>query len=118
LLAKMKGAPGAPFLPRVGELYRVRTLIYSSTDKAAVRPAVVLCVPPNLMPSSWIQVVTRSTQDVPGVKHPADNSLGLNSNGTFSRVMSIEAKLWQPGDVEPLGVLPEPYWSQVMARFS
>lgn len=45
LLAPDLGPSGPPYLPVVGELYLVRTLLYSSTDPAAARRAVVVSVP-------------------------------------------------------------------------
>ena len=119
LLAHLRSEPGEPFLPEEGQLYLVNTVIFTfGSDPAAARPAVVLCVPPSQASKSPIQLVTRTSKDVPGVKHPADRSLRLNANGTFSRLVSVERQLWRPENVELLGVLPDPYRSQVMARFS
>ncbi len=79
LLAPEFGLPGPPFLPKEGEVYWVRTLLYSSTDPAAARPAVVLLVP--ALASARIQLVTRTSGSPAGVAHPADSSLGLEVAG-------------------------------------
>lgn len=118
-LAQEKGEPGEPFLPKVGELYLVNTIIYSfGSDPAADRPVVVFCVPPNQVLHSPIQLITRTSKSVPGVRHPADLSLGCDRDGVFSDLVSVEQQLWKPQNVELLGVLPDPFWTQVLERFS
>jgi hypothetical protein len=118
LLAQLTGEQGDPFLPKVGQLYRVNTLIYAfGHDKAAARPAVVLCVPPSQASKSPIQLVTRTSKPARGIEHPADMSLNLDRDGTFSVLVSVEQQLWRPENVELLGVLSEPYLTQVIERF-
>lgn len=118
-LAQKKGESSEPFLPTVGELYRVTTIIYTfGHDPAADRPAVVLCAPPPEVPHSPIQLVTRTSKRVPGIAHPADMSLKCDRDGVFSDLVSVEKQLWTPQNVEYLGVLPEPYLSAVLRRFS
>jgi len=116
LLARLTGDRGEPFLPEVGQLYRVNTLIYGQ-DKAAARPVVVVCVPPSQGPKSPIRIVTRTSKHERGIKHPADKSLNLDRDGTFSVLVSAEQQLWRPENVQLLGVLPEPYLAQVIERF-
>ena len=119
LLPRDKGENGEPFLPQIGELYLVETIIYSlGTDPAADRPAVVITVPPGAGSKTPIQLVTRTSKNVPGVAHPADHSIGCNRNGTFSDLVSVEQQLWRPGNVVRLGVLVDPYLSRVLERFS
>lgn len=118
-LARDQGEPGEPFLPKVGELYVVNTIIYSfGNDPAAARRAVVLTVPPTGVTHSPIQIVTRTSKRAPGVPHPADLSLSCDLNGVFSDLASVEQQLWRPENVKYLGVLPEPYLAQVLRRFS
>jgi hypothetical protein len=118
-LARPKGAPGEPSLPQVGELYLVDTTIYSFRhDPAADRPAVVICVPPDRTSRGAIHIVTRTTKPAKGVRHPADRSVGCDQDGTFSDLVSVEQQLWTPQNVEKLGVLPDPYLSAVLERFS
>lgn len=118
-LARKKGEPGEPFLPTVGELYLVSTIIFSfGHDPAAERPAVVISVPPERVSHSPIQLVTRTSKPVPGVPHPADRSLRLDRDGVFSDLVSVERQLWRPQNVERLGILPEPFLSDVLRRFS
>jgi hypothetical protein len=45
-------------------------------------------------------------------------SLKLNRSGVFSDLVSVEQQLWRPENVECLGVLPEPFLSNVLRRFS
>jgi hypothetical protein len=45
-------------------------------------------------------------------------SLKLDRNGVFSDLVSVEQQLWRPENVEYLGVLPEPFLSDVLRRFS
>lgn len=119
LLPRDKGEQGEPFWPQVGELYLVETIVYAlGTDPAADRPAVVITVPPGPGSKSPIQVVTRTSKKVPGVAHSADLSIGCDRNGVFSDLVSVEQQLWRPGNVLRLGVLPEPYLSRVLERFS
>jgi hypothetical protein len=116
LLAPNFGPPGPPFLPKEGEVYWVRTLLYSSTDPAAKRPAVVLQVP--ALASARIQLVTRTSGSPAGVAHPADSSLGLEVAGVFSDLVSVERSAWCPHNVHLCGQLGEPAWTRVQEQFS
>jgi hypothetical protein len=118
-LVRAMGEPGEPFLPKVGELYRVNTIIYSfGNDPGAARPAVVLTVPPKNVSHASIQLVTRTSKSVAGVPHPADVSLKCDRDGVFSDLTSVEQQMWRPQNVEFLGVLLEPYLTAVLRRFS
>lgn len=116
LLAPPFGPPGPAFLPAEGEVYWVRTLLYSSTDPAPARPAVVLLVP--ALVSARIQLVTRTSESSPGVVHPACRSLGLNVAGVFSDLVSVERSAWCPHNVRRCGQLEEAVWKLVQERFS
>ena len=103
----------------IGQIYQINTIIYTfGTDPAPERPVVVLAVPTSSGSVAPIQIVTRTSQDAPGIRHPSDRALKLNKDGVFSDLGSVEQSLWRPGNVELLGVLPEPYFSRVMERFS
>lgn len=118
-LPQKKGEPGPAFLPKVGQLYRLNTIIYTfGYDPAAERPAVVIGVPASGITHSPIQLVTRTSKKVPGVDHPAAISLGCDRDGVFSDLVSVEQKLWRPENVVCLGVLPEPFLTRVLRRFS
>jgi len=124
-LARKKGESDEPFLPNVGELYLVSTTIYSfGHDPAADRPAVVLVTPesashrPIQLVTRTSKPVTRTSKPVPGISHPADTSLKLDRDGVFSDLVSVERQLWTPQNVEYLGILPEPFLSAVLGRFS
>lgn len=120
LFPRPKGEPGDPFVPALHELYLIDTKIFGlGGDPAADRPAVVIAVPPFAGSRSPIHVVTRTSQlRTPGVQHPADPGLGLNKDGVFSDLASVEQQLWRPENVILLGVLENPYRDQVMERFS
>lgn len=108
------GPPGPPFVPVVGGLYRVMSLLYSSSDPAPARPVVVVEVPARSTPTARIRVVTRSSHAVEGVAHPADLALELDRNGVFSTLGLVLASSWRSGAVLHLGDLPEPYLSRVI----
>ncbi|WP_343946674.1 hypothetical protein [Williamsia maris] len=113
------GKASEPFLPEIGQVYQINTIAYTfGTDPAAERPAVVLTVPPVAGSFAPIQIVTRTSQSVPGVTHPADSALKLDKDGVFSTLGSVEQSLWQPGNVQLLGWLPNPYLTRVIERFS
>jgi hypothetical protein len=102
----------------VGQLYLVETTIYSlGNDPAADRRAVVITVPPGPESKGPIQIITRTSRKAPGVAHPADLSIRCDRNGVFSSLASVEQQLWRPGNVQLLGVLPEPYLARVLERF-
>lgn len=119
LLPRPKGDPGDPFVPEIGEMYLVETRIFSlGADPAADRRAVVIGVPSHPDSRAPIQVVTRTTQSVPGIPHPADAAIGCEKDGVFADLASVERQLWRPENVIPLGTLPEPFLSRVLERFS
>lgn len=73
LLPPDLGPYGPPYLPVVGELYLVRTLLYSSSDPAPARRAVVVGVPTVSTPTARVRLVTRtSDKRVAGVQHDQD----------------------------------------------
>lgn len=118
VLAPDFGPFGEPALPAVGELYLVRTLLYSSTDPAAARRAVVVQVPPAPSPAARIRIATRtSDMSAAGVPHPQDLSIGCDLDGVFSDAGSCTASSWRPGNVKILGVLPEPFLTRVLEWF-
>jgi hypothetical protein len=107
--------PGPPFLPAEGEVYWVVSLLYYSKDPAPARPAIVLAVP--ALASARIRIVTRTSELVSGVKHPADASLGLDVDGVFSKPMSVERSMWCPQHVKRCGRLDEITWKAIQERF-
>lgn len=115
LLAPPFDPPGPPFLPAERDVYWVQTLLYSSTDPAPARPAVVLMVP--ALDSGRIQIVTRTSGSAPGVPHAADASLGLDLAGVFSDLVSVERSAWCPQAVRRCGRLEESVWQIVRDRF-
>ena len=111
------GPRGEPFIPEVGDVYLVNTILYSASDPAAVRPAVVLEADPN--PFRPIRVVTRTSDtSVRGVAHPAESALGLERDGVWSDLTSVEQGRWREPDVRRLGTLREDVLGRVRARFS
>ena len=108
-------ARDAPFLPEVGAVYQVNTLIYASHDPAPERPAVVVAVP--AVAHGRIQIVTRTSATIGGgVTHPPDPSLGLDLEGCFVGLNSVEQQLWTVANVRYLGLLPNPYLSAILEK--
>jgi hypothetical protein len=119
LLAPNLGPFGDPVCPTVGEIYLVRSLLYQSDDPADVRRAVVLGVPRNVTPGAHIQIATRTSDtSMPGVPHPTDLAVACDLDGVFSERRVCLAESWRPGNVSLLGVLPEPYLTNVLEWFA
>lgn len=105
-------------LPIVGELYQVNTMIFTlGSDRAPERPAVVVSIPPISAAHFPIQLVTRTSKPVAGVKHPMDPNLELDRDGVFADLASVEPVLWLPSNVRYLGVLSDPFLGEVLRRF-
>lgn len=84
--------PSPPFRPEVGDLYWVDTLLYTASDPAPRRPAVVLEVPDP--PHSPIRIATRTTNlKVRGVPHAAQPQWGLDE-GMFSDLNHVKKGEW------------------------
>jgi hypothetical protein len=104
---------GEPFLPEIGEVYQIVSLVYGSSDPAGERPCVVVLVP--RAPHQRIGIVTRTSDvNVEGVAHPKDVDLGLNRNGVFAGYNSVEQHLWSTANVRYLGRLHEPWLTKVL----
>jgi mRNA-degrading endonuclease toxin of MazEF toxin-antitoxin module len=116
LLGPGFGPKGPSFLPSEGDVYWVRTLLYSSTDPAPERPAVVLEVP--ALASARIRLVTRTSESASGVAHPIDSPLGLDRAGVFSDLVSVERSDWCPHNVRLCGQLEESVWKLVQEQFT
>jgi hypothetical protein len=108
------GPLSSAFTPRVGQLYWVMSLLYSSSDPAAARPAVVVGVSSPRSLTARIRIVTRTSQGVDGVRHPRDLALRMDRDGVFSDVLSCLASSWRYGHVKLVGELGEPYLSEVI----
>jgi hypothetical protein len=90
-----------PFLPVLGDLYWVSTIILWSGDRKPTRPVVVIEVPPDLF--GRIAVVTRTTDTTrKGVTHDPMPEIGLGKSGVFADYASTEAMLWTPRNVQRL----------------
>ena len=113
LLGGHGGPRSEPFLPVVGEVYLVNSLLYSASDPAAGRPAVVVEVPePTFRP---IRIVTRTHRSaVRGVPHAVDLALGLEMEGVWSDLTSVDKAKWRSPDVVRRGILPEAVFAQIV----
>jgi len=112
------GPAGPVSVPLVGQVFWVRSLLYSSRDPAPSRPAVVVAVPFQGSATARIQIVTRTSRmGVAGVAHGQDRGLGLDRPGVFSDLVSCLASSWQPGNVLLAGSLQERCFERVMERF-
>jgi hypothetical protein len=105
-----------PFLPVLGDLYWISTLILWSGDRKPTRPVVVVEVPPDGL--GRIAVVTRTSDTArKGVPHEPMPELGLQKPGVFADYGSTEAVLWTPRNVRRLGVLQSDILAKVKERF-
>lgn len=119
LLMPDMGPIGDPYLPKGGQVFWVRSLLYSSSDPAPGRPAVVVSAPSCLRATGRIQMVTRTSDlTVAGVLHEGGLLPTLDKPGVFSDLVSCRASAWRPGDVLLVGELSEPHLSRVTERFS
>jgi mRNA-degrading endonuclease toxin of MazEF toxin-antitoxin module len=108
-------APGPAFLPAVGDMYWVDTLLYTPADKAHRRPAVVLEVPEPA--HSPIRIATRTTDlEVRGVRHAAQPQWGLE-DGVFSDLNHVKKDEWCSPRVTPIGALDGDTMNAVRERF-
>lgn len=109
------GPPGPPFLPAAGDLYWLDSLLYSASDSAPRRPAVVLEVPS--LPHSPIRVVTRTTRlNVAGVSHPAQPAWHLRE-GKFADLALVKQSDWHSPRVEFVATLDPTTMNAVKGRF-
>jgi hypothetical protein len=109
------GPRSAPFLPVAGELYWVDTLLYTASDPAPRRPAVVLDVPEP--PHSPIRIATRTTNlDVRGVLHAAQPQWTLDE-GVFSDLNLVKKNEWCSPRVSLIGSLDTDTLDAVRGRF-
>ena len=110
------GPPSGPFLPAVGELYWVDTLLYTASDPAHRRPAVVVDVPEP--PHSPIRIATRTTNlDVRGVRHAAQPQWSLQE-GVFSDLNLVKKSEWRTPRVSLIGSLDASTLDAVRGWFS
>jgi len=105
-----------PFLPTIGDLYWVQTIILWSGDKKSRRPVVVIEAPRDRF--GRVFMVTRTSDTTrKGVPHEAMPGIGLSKPGVFVRFASAEASLWTPRNVQRLAPLPADVLAKVMGRF-
>jgi hypothetical protein len=105
-----------PFLPLIGEVYRIRTIICQPPDRHDTRPVVVVASPTGL--TGRITMVTRTSDTkAPGVPHARSKPLDLSADGVFCRLRSVEAQLWTPRNVTRLGPLEPAVLAAVVERF-
>ena len=111
------GQPGPPSVPQVGDVFLVVPhLLYSSTDPASVRPAVVVEVPGHI--DARIRIVTRTSDlRVGGIRHGVAPQLGLDRPGVWSSLVSVERSLWCPQAVSWKGRLESVILEDVLGRF-
>ena len=110
------GPPSPPFIPAVGELYWVDTLLYTASDPAPRRPAVVVDVPEPA--HSPIRIATRTTNlKVRGVPHPAQPQWGLEE-GVFSDLNLVKKDEWCSPRVTSIGALDNETMDSIRDRFS
>lgn len=103
------------FLPDVGDLYWVKSIIFWSGDRKPTRPVVVLESPPDRF--GRILMVTRTSDTSrKGVFHDAMPEIGLTKPGVFRNLVSAAASVWTPRNVQHLGSLPAATFDKIMDR--
>ena len=112
-------AAGGSYLPEVGVIYWVRTLIYwsdyTTKDPKEHRPVVVVEVPSS--PHGRIGIFTRTTKlAARGVPHAVTPELGLTLPGIFSRYVTVAQELWTRAETRRLGPLDESTLRKVLDR--
>ncbi len=113
---KREDPADVPFLPSLGQVYLVATVLFQPPDKKPRRPFAVVEAPLSLR--GRIAVVARTTDtDVDGVRHDADPALSLDQDGVFALLKSVEAQEWTPRNVLLYGQLPPAVLQQVMRRW-
>jgi hypothetical protein len=109
------GPSSAPFLPIEGQLFWVDTLLYSASDPAHRRPAVVIDVP--WPPHSPIRIATRTTDlEVRGVQHEAQPQWSLD-RGVFSDLNLVKKGDWCTPRVSLIGPIDSKTMDAVRGRF-
>jgi hypothetical protein len=95
--------PPVPQVPHPGDVCLVSSVIRNPYDPKPFRPAVVVQVPATI--NGRIVIITRTTdlEVYPGLYSPPDPNLKLTEEGIWSRRETVEARLWLPPDVVPLG---------------
>ncbi len=111
----VSGPRSAPFLPLAGEFYWVDTLLYTASDPAPRRPAVVLDVPEPA--HSPIRIATRTTNlAVRGVLHSAQPQWSLEE-GVFSDLSLVRKDDWCSPRVTLIGSVDPDTMAAVRGRF-
>ena len=106
-----------PYLPEVGDLFLVSTVILDAIDIHPRRPAVVIEVP--VVMSGRIYVVTRTRDmDRSGVPHAPFPEADLYEHGVFAYLRSTEAILWRRSNVTYLERLDEGTLNKVLEWFA
>jgi hypothetical protein len=104
------------YLPLVGQVYIIRTVLVQPPDKHDTRPVVVVASPATLL--GRISLVCRTSDtSAKGVAHGRNPQLGLNKDGVFCRLTSTEAQLWTPRNVTLLGSLEPAHLVRIVDRF-
>jgi mRNA-degrading endonuclease toxin of MazEF toxin-antitoxin module len=102
---KVPYADMAPYLPGVGEVYRVDPSIVHPADRAPDRPVLVVEVPATV--HGRITVVTRTSDQgrVGVVASPEDPDLGFDGPGVWASLRTAEAGLWTASMVQFRGTV-------------
>jgi mRNA-degrading endonuclease toxin of MazEF toxin-antitoxin module len=96
-------ADGPPYLPGVGEVYRVDASLVHPAGRGPDRPVLVVQVPATL--NGRITLVARTAGQAAGVASPRDPELGFDRPGSWAHLRSAEALLWMPSMVRYRGTV-------------
>jgi mRNA-degrading endonuclease toxin of MazEF toxin-antitoxin module len=94
-----------PYLPGVGEVYRVDPSIVHPAGRGPDRPVLVVQVPATVNGRITVVVRTAGTGGAPGIASPADPDLRFDEPGAWEHLRSAEAQLWTPSMVRYRGTV-------------
>lgn len=108
-------AADEPYVPDIGRLYWLEKPLLDPQDPEAARPGAVLAISDD---GNVITVAQRSSSEQKGEFHPKDRDHGLNKDGWFSRLRSVQSVLWTPSNAHSVDlVLDEPTLAYVRRYF-
>jgi hypothetical protein len=94
-----------PYLPGVGEVYRVDPSIVHPGGGSRDRPVLVVEVPATVDGRITVVTRTRGRDRAPGVAASGDPDLGSGEPGVWAHVRSVEGNLWTPSMVRFRGTV-------------
>jgi hypothetical protein len=109
-------ASDEPYEPEVRRFYWLQHCLLDPADPESERPAVVMALPAEA--EGAITVVTRSSTEKNGERHPRCPEHGLNKDGWLGRLRWVSTELWTPANARSIDLLlDEETFSYVLRDF-